>query len=362
MGISDNKILNKDEILLCSSCFKDNGLKKEAQKIGIKNKSFCPNCNSIVGSKLTRKMVRDLCYIFFVRGTLHKCEYGGAPIIQFNEHHYKKSDVNVSSWLVDDVKLIEQAGKVGLFYYGPRFWMLGEIDPLKSLQDEKERSKIIDKILSLYPKQEITQKDFFYRVRKNPKTPHETSEYDSPPDQFLGSGRFDKEDSPILYGSSDLELCLHECRTTVEDDLYVARLVPKQNLNLLNLSALINENVTEFESLDLAVHFLFLAGEHSYEICRDIATALKTKGFDGIIYPSYFSYIRTGQIPFETAYGLSIRKIPELEGYAESQTIPNIALFGRPIKEEKVLIECINKVVLNRVQYDISFGPAYYGV
>jgi len=362
MIISDNKILTKEEILLCSSCFKDNGLKEDAQKIGIENKSICPSCNSIIGYKLTKKMISDLCYIFFVRGTLHKCEYGGFPLIQFNEHHSKKSEVTVSPWLVDDVKLIEQAGEIGLFHYGPRFWMFGEITPLKSLQSKKERTKVINKILSTYPNQEISQENFFYRVRKNPKTAHDFLEYDSAPDPFLGNGRFDKENFPILYGSPDLELCLHECRTTVEDNLYVAKLVPKQTLNLLDLSALIKENVTEFESLDLAIHFLFLAGQHSYEICRDIAIAIKNKGFDGIIYPSYFSYIRTGTIPFDTIYGLSIRRVPELKDYAQSQSIPNVALFGRPIKEEKVTIECINKVILNRVQYDVSFGPAYYGV
>ena len=68
--------------------------------------------------------------------------------------------------------------------------------------------------------------------------------------------------------------------------------------------------LTEFESIDIAIHMLFLAGEHSYEISRDIASAAKEKGYEGIIYPSYFSLLRTGSMPFDTIYGISIRKVP----------------------------------------------------
>src|SRR5690606_24463786 len=179
----------------------------------------------------------------------------------------------------------------------------------------------------------------------------------TPPSEFLGGFRFDKKGFPVLYGSPDLELCIHECRTTVEDNLYVAKLVPVQNLKMLDLSSLIDEDATEFESLDLTIHFLFLAGHHSYDICRDLAIKANGKGFDGIIYPSYFSYVRTGSIPFDTVHGISIRKLPPLKEYAQSQSIPNVALFGRPIKEGKIKIDCINRVIINKVSYDLTFGP-----
>ena len=142
--------------------------------------------------------------------------------------------------------------------------------------------------------------------------------------------------------------------------MFVAKLVPNQNLKMLDLSKLIEDNTTEFESIDIAIHFLFLAGEHSYKICREIAIAAKDTGFDGIIYPSYFSYARTGAIPFDTIYGISIRRFPQLKEYAESQSIPNVAIFGRPIKDKKMNVECINRVVINRVKYDLTFGPAYH--
>lgn len=43
--------------------------------------------------------------------------------------------------------------------------------------------------------------------------------------------------------------------------------------------------------------------------------------------------------------------------YAQTQTIPNIALFGRPIKDDKLRVDCINRIVINRVEYDCIFGP-----
>src|SRR3984893_130910 len=80
-------------------------------------------------------------------------------------------------------------------------------------------------------------------------------------------------------------------------------------------------------------------------------------GFDGLIYPSYFSLVRTGATPFDTAYGISVRRFPSYTAHAKSQIIPNIALFGRPIEGGTVKVDCINRLVLNRVVYDLQFGP-----
>jgi len=127
------------------------------------------------------------------------------------------------------------------------------------------------------------------------------------------------------------------------------------------LTEILNEpDITEFESLDITIQFLFLAEKHSYNICREIAKSALEKGFDGIIYPSYFSHLRTGTIPFDNYYGISLRRIENLRAYVKSGIIPNLILFGRPIKDNKVRVDCINKVLLNRVQYDASFGPAYH--
>lgn len=350
----------KDQFLLCSKCFKDEGLQLDAERIGIKNDKECTNCLSNKGKKLTKELIRKLCYIFFVRGTIEKFDYGGFPIIQMNEYKSnRRKSVELSKHLEKDARLIESAGEIGLFYYAPRFWMFGEIEPLKDLQPDN-RSEIIEKVFELYPTKQITTEESFYRLRLNPEKPEDPNEYDSPPDEFIGNGRLDDENLPLLYGSQDLQICIHECRTTVEDNIYVGKLRPKRNLKLLDLTELIEEEegVTEFDSLDLAIHFLFLAGKHSYKICREISKAAFQKKYDGIVYPSYFSFVSNGLVPFETIYGISIRRYEKLKDYAKSQVIPNLALFGRPIKNKILTVECINKVLINQVYYDTTFGPA----
>lgn len=348
--------------VLCSDCFNDEGLRLDAWSIGIEDHFPCPSCGRQSGKKLTKHIVRELCYRFFVRGTIEKFEYGGFPLVQMNEQRFGKTETQFSPWLESDVKLIERIGEIGLFYYSPRFWMFGEIEPLKDLLNEKKFEKVVRRIIELYPKNLLLEEHSFYRVRVNPQVSHEITQFDSPPIGSNSFGRLNANGETILYASPDLELILHECRVTVEDDIYVAKLVPLKPLKMLNLAALIREEgVDEFNSLDLAIHFLFLAGKHSYPICTRISEEIKAEGFDGIIYPSYFSFIRTGAIPFETINGMSVRHFTSLKDYAQSQGVPNVALFGWPIQDGKVKVHSINKVLINSIKYELSFGPAYHG-
>lgn len=157
-------------------------------------------------------------------------------------------------------------------------------------------------------------------------------------------------------------MCLHECRVTAEDDLYVATLTPSRPLKVLDLSVVLEEpeNISEFESLDIAVHMLFMAGKHSYEITRDIAKIAKSHGFDGIIYPSFFSLLRLGVMPLRNMRGISHRKIPQFHNQENSFSVPNLAIFDRPIQSNLIKIICLNKISLTRVEYNYIFGPASF--
>ena len=310
--------------------------------------------------KLDKARIQILADRFFVRGTLTRFEYGGAPYIVFNEMHADsqrlRGEIEVPAWLKNDVKLIEQAAGIGFFDYGPRGWMLGDVEPLVALQDASQRQAVIDRILGEYPTRVLKKAETFYRLRRNPKEPAKEEEYDSPPDQFLGQYRLDAPNHPVLYGSQDLEVCVHECRVTIEDDLYIATLEPAKELELLDLSEVLKEDQTEFESLDMAIYMLFLAGNHSYPISRAISEAAQEAGFDGVIYPSYFSLVRLGARPFETAYGISLRRINA--AYTKSQVIENLGIFGRLISGGQVSVKCINRLVINQIGYDLQFGPA----
>jgi len=345
--------------VLCSRCFQNQGLQLDAEKIGIDDASLCKNCGSRSGRKLNKGLIQTLAQRFFVRGTFHRCDYGAAPVVQFNEH--QATDINMSPWFEADLKLIERAAGVGFFYYGPRLWMVGQVEPLKELEDPKTRKQVIDRILKEYPVRTLTIENVFYRLRVGPTKPEDTSEFDSAPQAFAGTGRLDSELLPVLYASQDLQVCIHECRVAAEDELFVATLGPAKDLRLLDLTELLPEkDVTEFESMDMAVHMLFLAAKHSYDITRDLAISARAAGFDGLIYPSYFSMLRTGGMPFETVLGISHRRIPTLADYEKSKIVPNLAIFGRPIRDGILEVKCINKVVLTRVEYDFHFGPVGY--
>lgn len=318
---------------------------------------MCPGCRSNQGQKLSKDLMLKLAYRFFVLGTFHRMDFGGAPIVQFNEH--RKTNISAPEWLNADISLFEKTLGIGFFYYGPPLWMVGEVEPLKDLEDQTTRGDLLQRILKEYPIQEIETGRTVYRLRRNPGAPNQPSEYDSPPAGISAQGRFDSNGLPILYASADLEVCVHECRVTAEDELYFATLVPTRRLRVLDLSVVLSEGlgITSFESLDMAVHMLFLAGEHSYEITRDLALAASASGLDGLIYPSYFSQLRLGVSPLRTSFGLSHRQIPQLRAQEESLAIQNLVVFGRPVEAGTLKVVCINKLIMSRVKYDFHFGP-----
>ena len=46
--------------------------------------------------------------------------------------------------------------------------MIGEVEPLKELQDQSTRNSIIDRIINEYPVKSLDPENLFYRVRKAP--------------------------------------------------------------------------------------------------------------------------------------------------------------------------------------------------
>jgi len=351
---------SKTGFVLCSNCFVDEGLRLDASRLGVSEELSCPNCGTNDGQKLDTERIGALAYRYFVRGTLCRFEYGAAPRIQFNEQHHRNGDIDAPGWLTRDVALIENSLGIGFFHYGPRFWMFGEVEPLKALRDESERPVVISRIVREYPRRVLQQTEHLYRLRLNPSAPLDPLEFDSPPEVHLGTGRLDSRELPVLYCSQDIEGSVHECRTTMEDDLFFATLTPTRDLNLLDLTEVLNEDTTEFESLDMAVHMLFFARSHSYQISRAIALAANAAGYDGLIYPSYFSQVRNGAMPFATAFGISVRRLPSYKEHARSQIMSNICVFGRPVRQGLLSVRCIDRLIINRAMYDIQFGPVTY--
>ena len=348
---------NAEGFVACSSCFVNQGLRLDAMRLGLTHASRCPRCRTTMGRKLTSDRLITLAQHFFVWGSVRRFDYGAAPAIQCND--LRETDIMLPAELDEDARVFEEVLRVGFFAYEPRFWLFGEVEPLKRLRNETSRSREIARILWEYQTTTLGEQNYFYRVRKNPRVPSDESEYDSSPTP-LPDARLDAHTGSVMYGSTDLDTCLHECRVSAEDDLFVATMRPRRELELLDLSRLLDEpqEVSEFESLDLAVNMLFLAGAHSYPVTREISRAVQQAGFDGMVYPSYFSMLRNGVKPFETTYGMSHRRIPQYREFEDAKISPNYAIFGRPVEEGLVEVQCINKVALSTVLYSVHFGPA----
>ena len=211
----------------CSNCFINEGLRLDAERLGEDDASRCPRCEANDGRKLGRGRLAMLAQHFFVWGSVHRVDYGAAPRIQFNDR--RKTDMDMPDSLRSDASVFEDGLGIGFFLYGPRFWMLGEVEPLKALQYDGARSAVIDRILREFGPRTLSVQDKFYRIRKNPEKPSQSEEYDSPPAAPF-NGRLDTAEWPALYASPDLQTCLHECRVTAEDDLFVATLSPARDL------------------------------------------------------------------------------------------------------------------------------------
>lgn len=342
--------------LLCSECFKDVGLRLDSIRFGMPFRQSCPNCGSATGSLLDSGRIRWVAHRFFVLGSMAKSDYGGAPRIEFNDD--RENEISFDSALQADVDLICSAAGVGFFPYGPPLWRIGHIEPLEALQDTSQSYAVVERILDEFPEHILQPDEPFYRLRKDVSRPTEPTEFDSPPDAFCGTGRLDSIDLPVLYGSPDLELCVHECRVTADDLIHVATLNATRPLRLLDLTAVLEEDCTTFESLDMAVHLLFLASGHSYPISRAISLAASRAGFDGVLFPSYFSLLRTGAPFLETVYGLTTRTFAGAKTHEASKIVPNVAVFGRPIADGSVSVTCVNRLYIRRIAYDLGFGPA----
>lgn len=356
----------------CSDCFSDHGLLLTAIECGTKDDIECPICKSKTGHKLTRVQLLDLASKFFVNGSYIKTSYGGFPYVQYNEHHYHEQDFKAIGLLRDtcrDAVLISELLGVGFFPYSPATYAVGFIEPLEDLQsnNDKRRIPVLNRVIQEFPSVYLHETDVFYRLRVNPLQPDNKDQYDSPPSQ--STGRLDSDDVSVWYGAAELELCFHECRGDLSAVRYFGTVSPVKPLKLLNLTARIDEgDYTDFTSLYLAIQMLFGA-EHfespgydrmgdpddgdrfvpekdPYHVAREIASAAHRIGFDGILYPSYFA----NYLPEDEEAEVTRPMRNELRG-------ANIALFGHPVREGKIVVKSVNKRLLLTVRYSFNLGP-----
>lgn len=330
---------------LCSDCFKDNGLRLEAKRIGKEHTVACPNCKSSDGYALDSDCLHELQIQFFSRATApnqYRQDVAVLGVVEDDPNEYDLGLV-LRPETRTDWELIRAAIGGRLWYRSPRLFYLGITNHF-GLYGSLPKEVVRDQIVSKLRFTEIDPSTTIYRIRLNLDDQNKFHEpqYDSPPNpRRRGFGRFDNRKLPLFYGSPNLQVCIHECRVTLVDSVFVASLAPTKKLSLIDLTGNYDQpdDIDPFDDLEWFFRGLMNASlPHVYRYCRRIAQTIRDMtNADGFVYNSYYTNIA---------------------GDSEGKTI-NYALFGCPLSEGKLGITSINTVRLERIRYDYHLGPLF---
>lgn len=319
----------------CDLCFKDYGLRSEIFRGRQATKDKCPRCGHSFGTKVTYEELRKACHIFFQRGSYSRSDFGGANILMLFEDHCD-DDFLVSNTLKDDLRTLSSEFNINVGYASPKTWQVGENDWLIKLSHEETiRTNQIDSILERCKNVMLNREEHFFRIRANIPDSDLLSPFafDPPLKQDFKNGRFNLSHTSVFYGAFHVKTCLNESRVAVDDNIYVAKLKPRQSLNLIDFTKIKNDRKEDDSTnLCMAMNMLFSAGNSSYSITRIMSKRIYELKFDGVIYPSFFNQV-------------------------SDKDYRNIVLFGHPIAEEKVEVASINTLHQKNISHDFSYGP-----
>ncbi len=323
--------------LICSNCFVNEGIKAEAERLGVREGTTCLNCSAKDGVKLSLSEINKLYEKYFVHGSVPQNIGGYAPILNISIDK-KMEDLKFASSLNHDYKLLKKVCNKVLFHYGPPLWRLGLTEHYEAIESGgKKRTQALKDIIDQAQILVLPKGSKLFRVRINVDPTSITAcDFDTPPIKYRKNYyRFDSHKIPLFYSSFDVETCLHECRVTVSDEISLATFRTKKKLKILNLIDSFAKEMqgTPFDSVEILLNKLCCSAEDEYWKCRLISKEIQKKRFDGFKYKSYFSLVKP-------------------------RILVNVALFGYPVKTGKIVLESINRVKLERVNYEYSFGPS----
>ena len=131
-----------------------------------------------------------------------------------------------------------------------------------------------------------------YRARiKNNGLQHLITEFDFPPPQYVGEGRYNHAGNPVLYLASDLKTCKAEVRA---ENVLTLEFELTQPLKIFDLTSEFYE-IREYEDLLRCLVYSALISapqaedglyKPHYTVSRFVADCARSAGFDAIKYPS----------------------------------------------------------------------------
>jgi hypothetical protein len=184
-------------IVFCSNCFRNEGLRIEAEKLGRQQESPCPVCSSTSGKKIDGDLLWELCHRFFDYGS-RSIYY--PPVYRIfppsTVSRFKENQVKFDASLSDDIARIKQSADIGFRYNAPNvrrmrytsvhdeIWTILDSDtPTEDANVEKlagpfARIRDYCGSLTLVSGQKI------YRIRINPDGVSQPTDFDTTPIEF----------------------------------------------------------------------------------------------------------------------------------------------------------------------------------
>jgi hypothetical protein len=326
------------EAVACPECFSNFGFRQTLTEFCHHVSGKCSQCGLVSRLKVDRDGLKQALRRFFVDGSYITGTY--APVYQIGELNPSRAALDPT--LASDADLAGRLAGLVAFHYGPPTWRVGDTE----LRDEFEaggelRHWAAADLVKAAESIILPANSRLFRLRLNPKVDESISTaaaFDPPPPTVQRSlGRWDDVDHPVLYASDDIELCLHECRITISDEIVVASMSPTRDLRILDLSSEIRwGSRTPFEDPNIFVGIMFRSRGRWLEYCRVISRVARDAGYDGIRYISYYAQAKH-----------------DLKSL-------NLALFGRPISDGMLRLESVNRLRIADVTYRFRFGPVLY--
>ncbi|KTR98487.1 RES family NAD+ phosphorylase [Pantoea dispersa] len=321
---SDNKT--------CVTCIKNMGLKWIAEEISSDREQHFEACGH-TSKYLDAKGVEELAYKFFVAGSVPPSLGGRAPV--YNIKSAGLNELIFESELDADIALLSQHNPLCLYHYGPPLHKIGATTHYQDLVFKKvtgdERKKIWDEVIGACETVFLDINTRIFRARNGKELPPAlAAEFDSSPTPK--EGRYNRNGEHIFYGAFDVETCLHEVRVKLSDWIAIATFKVSTELKLLDLTRITDPLGTEFESISILINKIVFSDENEYPLCQELSSEIRSRGYDGFIISSYFRQ-------------------------AHKKALRNIILFDKPAEAGKLYLDSTNKVNLESIAYDYSFGP-----
>jgi hypothetical protein len=186
------KLFRGRPYVLCSECFLDSGIRREAAAQGQRfDGQACPNCRSTNGKLLNRDGLESLQERFFSWSTATHRYQIPVPVLGIGGGGDDQVEaLRPETW--SDWGLIKHVTGNNLFYRSPRLFYLGITNHFGEYGCLRKQT-ILDEVLPKLRYITVGHAQEMYRIRSNltKQQQFEEGQFDSPPLCRRGFGRFD---------------------------------------------------------------------------------------------------------------------------------------------------------------------------